>query len=586
MNYKLKTAEQYEKKNTFVLALQRLVPLLAEEKTKVYSALFAMLVNSMATLAGPIIIAQTIDGAIKNKDFHELLIRTLMLAGVYVVALISNYIQIVTMGRVGRRVLFNLRNTLFGKLQSLPVAFFNQNTAGDIISRINSDTEKLNNFFAQALVQFLGNIFLIVGAGIFLLSLNIKLGLIALIPALCIAIITRLITPWVSRTSVKSLQTLGNLSAEVQESISNFRVIAAFNRQDYFREKFHRVNTENYKASVSAGVSSNAATPIYAFASQGAQLVVLLAGLFFIQQGQLSIGLLVAFLLYVQNFYFPLRQLAQIWSTWQLALAGLERISEVLGMKSDMEQLEDVKEHESQYLAEFKNVSFGYPDGKKVLQHVSFYLEAGKTYAFVGPTGGGKTTTASLMARLYDPTEGKIFLSGKDIKSYPAKERAIKIGFILQDPFLFTGTVRDNIVYGNAAYAEFTDDQLRELIEEEGLSALLARFEEGLDTKVISSGESVSLGQKQLIAFMRAMLRHPELLILDEATANIDTVTEQLLEDILSKLPKITTKIIIAHRLNTISNADEIFFINEGSVVMAGSMEHAVDMLMHGKKKV
>ncbi|MEO6077975.1 MAG: ABC transporter ATP-binding protein, partial [Candidatus Andersenbacteria bacterium] len=477
-------------------------------------------------------------------------------------------------------------NTLFGKLQSLPVAFFNQNTAGDIISRINSDTEKLNNFFAQALVQFLGNIFLIVGAGVFLLSLNIKLGLIALIPAVGIAIITRLITPWVSRTSVKSLQTLGNLSAEVQESISNFRVIAAFNRQDYFREKFHDVNTENYKASVHAGVASNVATPIYALASQAAQLFVLLAGLYFIQKNQLSIGLLVAFLLYVQNFYFPLRQLAQIWSTWQLALAGLERISEVLGMKSDMKQLENAKEHESEYLAEFKHVSFAYPDGKKVLQDVSFYLEAGKTYAFVGPTGGGKTTTASLMARLYDPTGGEIFLSGKDIKAYPAQERANKIGFILQDPFLFTGTVRDNIVYGNDEYSTYTDSQLRELIETEGLSELLARFEEGLDTKVMSSGESISLGQKQLIAFIRAMLRHPELLILDEATANIDTVTEQLLEEILSKLPKTTTKVIIAHRLNTISNADEIFFINEGSVVMAGSMEHAVEMLMGGKKKV
>ena len=581
MNYKLKTADQYEKKNPFMLALRRLVPLLAQEKRNVYIALTMMLINSTATLVGPIIIAETIDGAIKNHDMQALLMRTGLLGLVYVVALSANYTQIVTMGRVGRRVLFRLRNTLFSKLQSLPVAFFNQNTAGDIISRINSDTEKLNNFFAQALVQFLGNLFLIVGAGIFLLSLHLQLGLVALIPAIGIAIVTRLIGGYVSRSTVRSLQTLGVLSGEIQESIINFRIIAAFNRQDYFQEKFKSVNEENYRASVKAGVASNVATPIYTFASQIAQLLVLLAGIFFIQQGSLTIGLLVAFLLYVQNFYFPLRQLAQIWSSWQLALAGLDRISEVLSMESDMKIVSDAKKDESGHLLEFKSVSFAYPEGKEVLKDISLILEKGKTYALVGPTGGGKTTTASLMARLYDPTFGQIVLDGRDIRSYADEERVGIVGFILQDPFLFTGTVRDNIVYGNDVYAEYTDQQLQAVLDEEGLASLLARFEDGLATKVMSSGESISLGQKQLIAFMRAVLRHPKLLILDEATANIDTVTEQLLEDILRKLPKETTKVIIAHRLNTIEDADEIFFVSGSTVTQAGSMQHAVDMLMH-----
>lgn len=581
MNYKLKTADQYEKKNPLMLALRRLVPLLAQEKRNVYIALTMMLINSTATLVGPIIIAKTIDGAIKNHDMQTLFMRTGLLGLVYIVALTANYTQIVTMGKVGRRVLFRLRNTLFSKLQSLPVAFFNQNTSGDIISRINSDTEKLNNFFAQALVQFLGNLFLIVGAGIFLLSLHIQLGLVALIPAIGIAIVTRIIGGYVSRSTVRSLQTLGVLSGEIQESITNFRIIAAFNKQDYFQEKFKSVNEENYRASVKAGVASNIATPIYTFASQIAQLLVLLAGIFFIQQGSLTIGLLVAFLLYVQNFYFPLRQLAQIWSSWQLALAGLDRISEVLSMESNMKIISDAKKDELQHLLEFRNVSFAYPEGKEVLKNISLILEKGKTYALVGPTGGGKTTTASLMARLYDPTQGHIFLDGKDIRSYKDADRASVVGFILQDPFLFTGTVRDNIVYGNDGYVEHTEEQLRIVLEQEGLSSLLARFEDGLATKVMSSGESVSLGQKQLIAFMRAVLRHPTLLILDEATANIDTVTEQLLEEILRKLPKETTKVIIAHRLNTIEDADEIFFVSGGGVVQAGSMQHAVDMLMH-----
>jgi ATP-binding cassette subfamily B protein len=188
------------------------------------------------------------------------------------------------------------------------------------------------------------------------------------------------------------------------------------------------------------------------------------------------------------------------------------------------------------------------------------------------------------MARLYDPTQGSILLKGRDIRSYTADERAQEIGFILQDPFLFSGTVRDNIVYGNEPYKDYTSQQLAEVLEEANLSTLISRFPDGLDTAITASGNSISVGQKQLIAFMRAVLRKPELLILDEATANIDTVTEELLQEILLKLPATTTRVIIAHRLNTIDNVDQIFFVNSGTITLAGSMEHAVEMLLHEKR--
>ena len=239
---------------------------------------------------------------------------------------------------------------------------------------------------------------------------------------------------------------------------------------------------------------------------------------------------------------------------------------------------------QSDSVLEFRNVCFQYPGGKEVLRDVSLSLEKGKAYALVGPTGGGKTTTASLMARLYDPTEGSVFLNGCDIRSVPPAERARKVGYIPQEPFLFTGTVRENIVYGNDDYADYSTEQLAAELGKSNLGSLLARFPEGLDSAVTSGGNSISLGQKQLIAFMRATLRKPELLILDEATANIDTVTEQLLEEILDRLPPETTRVIIAHRLNTIDNVDQIFFVNSGGVTLAGSMEHAVDMLLHEKR--
>lgn len=189
------------------------------------------------------------------------------------------------------------------------------------------------------------------------------------------------------------------------------------------------------------------------------------------------------------------------------------------------------------------------------------------------------------MARLYDPSKGLVFLDGRDMRSWSAAERAKKVGFILQEPFLFSGTVRDNILYGNEEYKNYTSEQLAEVLTASNLASLISRFSEGLDTVVTTSGNSISLGQKQLIAFMRATLREPELLILDEATANIDTVTEELLQEILDKLPKSTTKVIIAHRLNTISNVDQIFFVNSGEITLAGSMEHAVDMLLHEKRE-
>jgi ATP-binding cassette subfamily B protein len=353
---------------------------------------------------------------------------------------------------------------------------------------------------------------------------------------------------------------------------------------DYFQRKFETANEANYAASVSAGYANNIFMPMYGLAHHVAQLLVVAYGIVLIGAGQTTAGQLIGFLLYVNSFYGPMRQLATVWSSFQLALAALDRISEVLALESDM-PLVTAGPAESAAVLEFRNVSFRYPGGKDVLRNVSFELEKGKAYALVGPTGGGKTTTASLMARLYDPTEGSVFLDGRDIRSVAPEDRSRKVGFIPQEPFLFTGTVRDNIVYGNEEYRNYSSSQLAEVLEEANLSSLLARFSEGLDTKLVSGGNSLSLGQKQLIAFMRATLRRPEILILDEATANIDTVTEQLLEEILNKLPPQTTKVIIAHRLNTIDNVDQIYFVNSGGVALAGSMEDALDMLLHGKRE-
>jgi ATP-binding cassette subfamily B protein len=304
-----------------------------------------------------------------------------------------------------------------------------------------------------------------------------------------------------------------------------------------------------------------------------------------ISRGMLTIGVLLSFLLYVERFYMPLRQIATFWSSLQLALAGWDRISDILNEREAQIVVEGTEVRKGSAVLEFRGVHFRYNETVDVLRKADFALEAGKTYALVGPTGGGKTTTASLMARLYDPTEGQVLLHGRDVRSYTPEERTQKIGFILQEPFLFTGTLLDNIFFGHEAYRDTSPEERMKVLHETGLDGLLSRFHQDLTAPVALEAGVLSLGERQLVAFMRAVLRKPDILILDEATANIDTVTEKLLEETLTKLSPTTTKVIIAHRLNTIANADEIFFVNGGDIIPAGSFDHAVDMLMHGKRE-
>jgi len=584
MNYNLSKINDKEKKTSTIAAVKKLLELIAAEKPVLYLALIAILVNSVLLLLGPLIIGHTIDAYVRTKQFHGVLVFSGLLFGMYLVTLVTGYFQTKLMGGVGQRMLYTLRNAIFNKLQELPVSFFNQNKAGDLISRVNNDTDKLNQFFSQSLMQFVGSIVTMTGAGVFLLAINIKLGMAALSPALLILIFTGIVSPWVKKKNASNLKSVGGLSAEIQESLSNFKVIIAFNRRDYFRNRFDEANHENYRTAIGAGLANNVFVPVYGLFSSLAQLIVLAYGIYLISRGEFTIGLLVSYFSYATNFYNPLRQLAALWANFQVAMAGWDRISEILSLSNDLSQQTALKQENSDAVLEFRDVHFGYTPDQEILHHISFKLEKGKTYALIGPTGGGKTTTASLIARLYDPTKGTVLLQGRDIRSYSPEERTQKIGFILQEPFLFTGTIRENIVYGNLKYKDYTNAQLQEVIETAQLKELLDLFDQGLDTPVVSGSDNISLGQKQLIAFMRAVLRNPEILILDEATANIDTITEKLLGNILDKLSKETVLVVIAHRLNTIENADEIFFVNAGEVLRAGTVQHAMDMLLEGKR--
>ena len=583
MNYDLNRAPaKGERKLPVFASMRKMVTIISGERRNLVIAFAAIFLNAGLSLTGPYLVGYTIDTYVQAKNYHGLLVYSGILLAMYITAFVVNYAQMRLMGGIGQRMLYTLRNSVFNKLQELPLEFFNQNQSGDLISRINNDTDRVNQFFSQSLMRFIGSLISMAGAGILLLVINLPLGLAALSPALIIWMVTKISSPWIRRKNEASLKSLGSLSAQIQESLANFKVVIAFNRRDYFRRRFEEANHENYKKSIQAGIANTILTPVYTFASHVGQLIVLAMGIWLIIKGHFTIGLLISFLAYITNFYNPLRQMAALWASFQQALAAWDRISHLLSLESNLAQVDEQGARTNSSYIHFGDVTFSYPNGTEVLHKVNFDLQRGRTYAFVGPTGGGKTTTASLIARLYDASKGNILLDGRDIRSYTPCERASKIGFILQDPLLFSGTIRDNILYGNPECAGLLNGQLEEALEKAQMKDLLKRFDKGLDTPIQMTGDGISLGQKQLVAFMRAILRKPELLILDEATANIDTVTEQQLEAILENLPASTTRVIIAHRLNTIENADEIFFVNAGEIIAAGSFNEALDLLMHG----
>lgn len=583
MDYNLNTGHKSTTRQAFV----KMVSFMKEEKRQLFFALTVMFINSCISLFTPYLIGYTIDHYVVTKLYRGLLMFCALLLVLYVVSALTQYIQIKLMGNIGQRMLYSLRNAVFEKIQRLPVAFFNQNKAGDLISRINNDTQTVNQFFSQSLMQFIDSIFVMVVSAGFLLAIHPSLGGASLVPAVFILVFVKLVNPWVRRKNAVSTKMSGLLSAEAQEGLSNFKTIIAFDRRDFFRSNFKKANSNNFKTSVVSGLANGIFGPVFTLFGDLAQLIVLSYGIYLITQGAFTIGLLISYIAYVQTFYRPLRQMATLWASFQSTMASWDRIAVVLNLDSNLQYTSDapVETTANSPLLEFRDVSFRYQKDQNVLEHINIELHKGKTYALVGPTGGGKTTTASLIARLYDPNEGEIFLEGVPLKNYAAAELSRKIGFILQEPFLFRGTLKDNILYGNEQLKDLTDEEVITLLSSNNLHGLITRFKGGLSTKISGEGDDLSLGEKQIIAFIRAVVRKPELLIMDEATANIDTITEKQLDEILDQLPEETTRVIIAHRLNTIAEADEIFFVNGGKITAAGDLDSAMKLLLENKKE-
>ena len=580
--YKLKHKEKNAK-----VSLRGLYTYIRPDRLKLIAAFVCIITTSASNTLSPFLIAHAVDAYIKVGNVQGLLHTVYILIGVFILTLVAGYMQSRLIGGVSQRTLYRLREALFSKLQDLPIAFFNQNKVGDLMSRINNDTDKINKFLSEGIGQFIGVFFSLLGIVYFTMTMHVRLALVMMSITIFLYIVTKLLSLWIRKENTKNLEAVGDFSAALQENLTNFRVVVAYGKRDYVQDHLEKANQATFKTALTAGVGNRIFEPIYDFGGSLALIVVLSYGFYLISHDHITVGILIAFVAYTQKFYDPMRMLATMFGSIQLATAAWGRLQEVFGLENNLTHIstETIATKDTAIRLELDDVSFAYEGGVSVIEHASLAFKPACTYALVGPTGGGKSTLASLMAHLYDPTSGIIYLNGKDIRSYSHQEISEQISVILQDPILFTGTVADNITYSNPKLSKLSHEELQQILIEKGFADIMERFDRGLETSISQNGSGLSIGQKQLISFMRAILREPKLLILDEATANIDTVTEVMLGKTLEKLPQDTTKIIIAHRLNTIKEADEIMFVNGRHVTPAGSYEHAISLIAEAKRK-
>jgi ATP-binding cassette, subfamily B, multidrug efflux pump len=533
---------------------------------------FALIVvGALSQAGGPWLIGRAIDRNILGEDPAGLFRTMALLFGVYVAGTLATRGQIRQVGSVGQRVLASLRERIFERLQSLPLRYFDRRPVGDLMSRVTNDVDTLNQLLSQGITQLLGSLFSLIGIVVAMLILDWRLALVcfAIIPVM---LLTNVFFARRARRAFRTTrETVGDVTAGLQEEIIGVREAQAFNRTAANIERFRERNAANRAANVQAVAITSAFAPAIDVLSTFATAVVIGYGGYLVVTGTLTVGLLTAFLIYVQQFFRPIQLASQVYTQAQAALAGAERIYNILDEDPEPPDPPDARElGEIQGRIRFENVTFAYEPGRPVLHGVSFDVEPGQTVALVGPTGAGKTTIANLIPRFYDATGGSVRVDGYDVREVERRSLRRRIASVLQEPFLFSGTVAENIRYGRL-------DAPREEIEAaaRAVSAhdFICALPQGYDTTLGTGGGTLSGGQRQLVSFARAVLADPRILILDEATSNIDTRTEALIQEALGTLLRDRTSVVIAHRLSTIRNADLILVVESGRV--AGRGTHA-----------
>ncbi|WP_160724498.1 ABC transporter ATP-binding protein [Bacillus sp. USDA818B3_A] len=566
------------KPKNFKGTLKRLWQYFGNER-KMLSVIFAfIIVDAVLMLIAPFLIGKAVDAMSLQSgkvDFNLLEIMILVLSFAYVADAGLTFLQGWLMAGVAQRVVKRLRGAIFQKLQKLPVAFFDSRTHGELMSRLSNDVDNVSNSISQSTTQLMSGLIVLVGSLIMMVYLSPLLTAASLITVPLVFLLTKTIA---KRTSVlfKNQQVqLGQLNGHIEETISGIEVVKAFNHERQVIEEFETVNTKLRDVGLKAQIWSGFLMPIMNVINNlGFAIVAVIGGILAVK-GLVTVGAIASFITYSRQFVRPMNDIANIFNVLQSGVAGAERVFEIIDEKEEPAdspgsvELKNPKGH-----VVFENVSFGYRPDVSIIKNVSFEARVGTSIALVGPTGAGKTTVVNLLTRFYDVTEGRILLDGRDIRDYTRDSLRRCFGFVLQDTYLFSGTIKENIKYGNPGAS---DKEVVQAAKMANADVFINRLPDKYETVLSENGGNLSQGQRQLLAIARVILARPALLILDEATSSIDTRTELHIQEALLKLMEQRTSFIIAHRLNTIRDADTIMVIDNGHIIEKGSHEELIN---------
>ncbi|MGC1306975.1 MAG: ABC transporter ATP-binding protein [Phormidesmis sp.] len=538
-------------------------------------ALGAVIIGAFTQAIGPFLIGWSIDNLIRPGNLPGLMWMIVGLGCIYLAGTVAIRAQIFRVGAIVQKVLAQLRQDIFIKIQSLSIGYFDKSEAGDLMSRLLNDVSVINQAFGQSIPQILGNTFSLLGIIIAMLLINLQLGLLSNLVVPVMILTTSFFSRWARARFRVTRETIGDLSARIEEDVSSVKEAQAFNRVEYNINSFETLNAANRDANVQAVAVTSAFLPSIDFLNTLATAGVLAYGGYLAVSGGATVGTVTAFLLYVQQFFRPIQILSQFYTQAQSAIAGLERIFSLL---DEPELLQDAPDATVlppiRGKVAFEQVTFGYEPGQTILDGITLCAQPGQMIALVGPTGAGKSTIINLILRFYDVTGGAVKIDDTDVREVTQASLRRQIGFVLQDNVLFSGTVAENIAFGrpNASQAE-----IESAAQVANVHKFVTTLPQGYATVLGERGASLSQGQRQLISIARAVLIDPRILILDEATSSIDTQTEGLVQRAIANLLKNRTSFVIAHRLSTVTQADQVLVIQQGNIVERGTHQQLID---------
>ncbi len=555
--------------------IRRFGPYLRRYRLASLGSALLMLVYMGINVANPYLIGVAIDTFISQNNLPGLALASGALLVLNIAMWQAQYWQVWSMAWVGEQVLYHLSCDMFAHLQRLSLSFYDHTQIGRVMSRLQSDVDVLEGLLSSGLLSMLGSVVALIGIVGVMLAMNVPLALLSFTVLPIMIGIAAFWQKHAQRSFRLTRATISLVNATLQENISGMRVIQSMVREERNREEFDDLNAYNRDTNLTASRIAALVLPLVEVVAALATVITIFYGAVLISHGTLTVGTLVAFVLYINRFFDPIRDLSQQYTQLQRAGVAAERIFHILDLPIEIQDHPDAKTLPPiKGEIEFRNVVFGYKPGMPVLKGLNLSIKAGQTAALVGHTGAGKTTLAGLLARFYDVQQGAILVDGYDVREVTQHSLRRQIGIVQQDPFLFTGTIRENIRYGRL---DATNEEIEEAARIIGVHDIIIQLPRGYETPIRERGRNLSMGQRQLIAFTRALLADPRILILDEATANIDTFTEVLVQQGLQRLLHGRTALVIAHRLSTIKNADLIIVLQEGQIMEQGSHQELLE---------